>query len=206
MGELPDISELDAVVLAGGDSRRMGADKATLPFRDTTLVGAVVAALRPVFRRVLVVTRDIDSLSGLDAEIIQDDRPLQGPLVGVTRGLVHSGAPWCFVAACDMPFLQLEVIKAMAAHLADCDAVVPKYDGRLQTLHAFYNRSCIPIAEELLDQKITAMRALISRCRVTELPQDSFLGVPGGLRSFRDLDTAMEYRAALEEHDDQPDL
>lgn len=206
MATLPDISELDAVVLAGGVSSRMGAVKATLPFGDTTLVGAVVAALQPVFRRVLVVTRDIDSLTGLDAEIIQDDRRLQGPLVGVARGLAHSGAPWCFVAACDMPFLQLEVIKVMAAHLADCDAVVPEYDGRLQTLHAFYSSSCIPIAEELLDREVTSMRALVSQCRVTKLPQESFFGVPGGLRSFHDLDTPVEYREALKGSYDQPIL
>ena len=49
---------MDAIVLAGGGSRRMGAAKATLPFGDTSLVGTAVAALRPVFRQVLVVTRD----------------------------------------------------------------------------------------------------------------------------------------------------
>ncbi len=199
MTESPDISKLDAIVLAGGDSKRMGAAKATLPFGDTSLVGAAVAALRPVFRRVLVVTRDKDSLPGLDVEVLEDEWPLQGPLAGLARGLAHSGADWCFVAACDMPFLQVAVIKEMAKHLTGCDAVVPEYNGRLQTLHAFYSRACLPIAQGLLEQGITSMRDLVSGCRVTKLSQDDFAHIPNGLRSFRDLDTTEEYRAALNE-------
>ena len=197
MVELPDISQLDAIVLAGGNSRRMGSPKATLRFGDTSLVGAAVDALRPVFRQVLVVTRDRNSLTGLDAEILEDERPLHGPLVGVARGLAHSNAPWCFVAACDMPYLQAEVIREMAAYLIDCDAVVPEDNGRLQTLHAFYSTGCLSIAEDLLEQGITSMNALVSRCRVIELAPDHFAGVPGWALSFHDLDTPEEYRAAL---------
>ncbi len=200
MSGRPDISQLDAIVLAGGDSRRMGSPKAILPFGDTTLVGVAVEALRPVFRQVLVVTRDKAPLSGLDVEILEDDRPLQGPLVGLVRGLSHSGAPWCFVAACDMPFLQVEIIRKMAVHLLGCDAVVPEYHGRLQTLHAFYSSGCLSIAENLLVQEITSMKALLSRCRVTKLAEGHFASVPGGVRSFRDLDTDEEYRAALNTH------
>jgi molybdopterin-guanine dinucleotide biosynthesis protein A len=204
MSGRPDISQLDAIVLAGGDSRRMGSPKAILPFGSTTLVGAAVEALRPVFRQVLVITRDKAPLSGLDVEILEDDRPLQGPLVGLARGLSHSGAPWCFLAACDMPFLQTKVIQKMAAHLRGCDAVVPEYNGRLQTLHAFYSNSCLSFAEELLGQGITSMKALLPRCRVTRLTEDHFASVPGGLQSFRDLDTDEEYRAALNAHDFPP--
>ena len=119
MSQRPDISELDAIVLAGGNSRRMGSPKATLPFGATTLAGAVVAALQTVFRQVLVVTREqaslSDCLSGFDVEILEDERPLQGPLVGVVRGLAHSDAPWCFVAGCDMPYLRVDVILRMAS-------------------------------------------------------------------------------------------
>ncbi len=197
MNRSPDISKLDAIVLAGGDSRRMGAVKAALPFGDTSLAGAAVAVLQPVFRQVLVVTRNKDLLPGIDAEVLEDAWPLQGPLVGLARGLAHSDADWCFVAACDMPFLQVGVIKEMAKHLTGCDAVIPEYDGRLQTLHAFYSQACLPIAQGLLEKGITSMRALVSGCRVTKLSQEHFVHIPDGMRSFRDLDTTEEYRAAI---------
>ncbi len=126
-----------------------------------------------------MVTRDRAPLSGHDVQILEDGRPLQGPLVGLARGLFHSGAPWCFVAACDMPFLQIEVIQKMAVHLRDCEAVVPEYNGRLQSLHAFYSSGCLSITEELLGQGITSMKALLSRCRVTKLTEGHFASVPG---------------------------
>lgn len=197
MTDPADLSRLDAIVLAGGGGRRMGAPKAMLPFGDTSLAGAVVEALQPIFRRVLVVARDKASLAGLDAEILEDGWPLQGPLVGLARGLSHTDAPWCFLAACDMPFLQADEIREMAAHLADCDAVVPECQSRLQSLHAFYERRCLVIAEDVLDQGATSMKALLSRCRVTELPQEHFGDMQNGIQSFRDLDTSEEYRAAL---------
>ena len=193
----PDISQLDAIVLAGGDSRRMGLPKATLPMGGTSLVGVVVEALRPLFRQVVVVTRDKAALPDLDVEILEDEHPLQGPLVGLVRGLSYSDAPWCFVAACDLPYLRPDVIREIAARLGGCDAVVPEVNGRLQTLHAFYSSSCLPMAEELLAQGITSMKGLLAGCRVTELPQSGFSGISGGLDSFRDLDTIEEYQAAL---------
>ena len=58
-------------------------------------------------------------------------------------------------------------------------------------------RKNLSIAEDLLEQGTTSMHALVSRCRVTKLPQDHFARVPGKLQSFRDLDTAEEYRDAV---------
>ena len=61
-GNQPKLSQFDAIVLAGGESRRMGAPKANLPFGDISLIGAAVATLKLVFRQVFVVTRDQTSL------------------------------------------------------------------------------------------------------------------------------------------------
>ncbi len=204
MAELPDLSQVDAIVLAGGDSRRMGTAKATLAFGDTSLVDTVVAKLRPVFRNVFVVTRDKDLLAGLGVEVLEDTHSLQGPLVGVARGLSHSNAPWCIVAACDMPIIQVEVIKKMAIQAVNSEAVIPIYDGRLQTLHAFYSSACLLVAQDLLEHGITSMKALAERCLVTELPEDHFALIPCGLKSFRDLDTIQDYDDALKAIDPPP--
>ncbi|MBM11946.1 MAG: hypothetical protein CL759_07730 [Chloroflexi bacterium] len=60
----------------------MGSDKTTLPFRGTTLVDAVAGVLAPMFRRVLVIAREPVLVTSANAEILTDDRPLHGPLVG----------------------------------------------------------------------------------------------------------------------------
>ena len=142
---------LDALVLAGGESRRMGLPKASLPLDGTSLVSAVVSSLRPLFRRVVLVARDPEGLDGLGAEVVTDDRPERGPLVGLARGLAASDSPWCFVIGCDMPFLRPQVILRMAGHLGEGDVLAVLLEGHIQPLHAFYARSCLPIANRLLE-------------------------------------------------------
>ena len=117
----------------------MGAPKANLPLGYISLIGAAVATLKLVFRQVFVVTRDKTSLLDLGVEIPEDEHPL---IVGWCGA--ESDRQQCRVAACDMPYLSAALIQDMAANLGDCDALIPEINGRLQTLHAFYNKSCRP--------------------------------------------------------------
>jgi molybdopterin-guanine dinucleotide biosynthesis protein A len=188
---------MDAIVLAGGDSRRMGFPKAFLTLGNTTLIETVISRLQPIFRRVLVVGRDSKGLRDLDAVVLTDQRMERGPLVGVARGLAISDAPWCFVVGCDMPFLSQEVIKRMALHLDNCDVLAPMVDDHLQPLHAFYSQRCLPIAKKLLDYGVTSLQAIFPSCNVNTLESDVFLDIDPDLLSFRDLDTVDDYHAAL---------
>ena len=197
----PDISQLDATVLAGGDIRRVGEPKSNLPFGDTSLIGTAVADLQPVFRNVLVVNRDENHLPNLGVEVLEDQLSLQGPLVGVARGLAQSDAPWCFVAVCDMPFLKIGV---RVPRLMDCDTVIPQHNNRLQTLHAFRYRQASACSGSDPQDWITSMREMVSRCRVTELPSEGFWGHVDGLSSPRDLDTTEDYQHALKESQGPP--
>lgn len=189
-------SDLDALVLAGGASRRMRLPKACLPLGNTTVLGRVLAVVHPLFRRVLVVARDTAGWPRLDAEVLTDDRPQRGPLVGLVRGLRSSDALWCFVVGCDMPFLNPEVIRRMAERLEGCDILAPRLKGRLQPLHAFYARGCLPHAERLLDSGITSLRALFQYCEVRTVADADLLDLDPQLLSFRDLDTVEEYQEA----------
>jgi molybdopterin-guanine dinucleotide biosynthesis protein A len=191
-----DTLELDALVLAGGESRRMGRPKALLPFGDTTLLGAVVKRLRPLFHRVLVVARENESLRGVDAEVLIDDRLERGPLVGLARGLAATEAPCCFVVGCDMPFIQPKVIKHMARLLDGCDVLAPLIGGRVQPLHAFYSRRCLSLATQLLDANSVSLQALLALCQVRTIGADELVPLDPELLSFRDVDTVKDYAKA----------
>ena len=193
----PELRGMDAIVLAGGQSARMGVPKAHLPFRDSTLIETVIAILRPVFRTVYLVGRERDRLSGLDATLLIDDRDDGGPLVGLARGLSASDAPWCFAVGCDMPFLSPRVIGRMADAIEDCDVLAASVEGHVQPLHAFYSTACLPAALRLLDEGNTSLRALLNASRVRSVDARGFVDVDPELDSFRDLDTAEEYNAAL---------
>lgn len=193
----PDLHDMDAIVLAGGQSVRMGVPKAHLPFGDSTLIETVVAALRPLFRTVYVVGRDHEPLADLAVTPLTDGRDDRGPLVGLARGLSASDAPWCFLVGCDMPFLSPQVIGRMASLLDDCDVLAASVEGHVQPLHAFYSTACLPAALRLLDEGDTSLRALLSASRVRCVDARGLVDVDAELDSFRDLDTAEEYDAAL---------
>ena len=203
----PPLRELDAIILAGGASRRMGRPKAALPWgtktgAKTTVIGAVASVLRPLFRRTLVVARDpvgLDGLGleGLGVDMLTDDREAQGPLAGLARGLSASDAPWCFLVGCDMPLLRHEVIGRMALELHTCDAVAARIGGRLQPLHAFYSRRCLRVAEERLTAGDTSLKGLLSLLQVNCVDEAEIAAVDPSLQSFQDLDTWSAYRDAF---------
>ena len=130
-------------------------------------------------------------------EVLIDDRPQQGPLVGLARGLAASEALWCFVVGCDMPFLRPAVILRMAEHVNGCDILAPRLGGRIQPLHAFYSMRCLPKANELLEEAITSPQALFARYNIREVSASDFLDLDPDLLSFRDLDTMEDYRQAF---------
>ena len=103
------IDDCTGLVLAGGNSRRMGRDKTALEFEGQTLLQRTVALLQTVFPQVLVSVRSYRQ----DVSVPQviDAYPDAGPLAGLCAGLAKADTPWVFAVAADMPFLLPEIIR-----------------------------------------------------------------------------------------------
>src|SRR2546429_3881629 len=92
------------LVLAGGDSRRMGRPKALLPVGDTTLIEWLVGRLAPAFEHVAVAARDPAQVPpGLRPRVVRDLHLDAGPLAGIEAGLAASPYDALVAVACDMP-------------------------------------------------------------------------------------------------------
>jgi molybdopterin-guanine dinucleotide biosynthesis protein A len=141
---------LTGIVLAGGLSRRMGRDKASLPWGGEDLLHAVLRALAPVCGELIVVSNRPRAIAVADVAVVGDRYEGCGPLGGIHAGLSAAGGEYSFVAACDMPYLKSEAVAFMAAAAAGYDAAVPFIDGYYHPLHAVYSRRCLPIIEEML--------------------------------------------------------
>ena len=126
---------LTGLVLAGGQSRRMGTDKATLVVDGRRLVDRAVATLAEACDQVLVAggTRTIDAL---DVEQVSDDG--SGPLAGIVAGLRRCTTPLLAVLAVDMPAASADVFRTLAARWSGEAGVAPSVHGVAQPLHAIY--------------------------------------------------------------------
>ncbi|WP_050484209.1 molybdenum cofactor guanylyltransferase [Mycobacterium avium] len=175
--------QLAGIVLAGGESRRMGRDKATLPGPRgaATLLEYVVGVLTQRCDPIFVMAAPGQPLPEVSARIIRDEIRGQGPLPATGRGLraaAEAGARYAFVCAVDMPLLSPELIDDLV-HLAtetNAEVVLP-WDGRSHYLASLYRTDLAERIDRLVAGSARSMRALIdaSDAQQIVLPESRFL-------------------------------
>ncbi|HET6569302.1 MAG TPA: molybdenum cofactor guanylyltransferase [Rhodothermales bacterium] len=170
---MPKAPDVTGLILAGGESRRFGSDKARHVVAGRPMIAHVYETLEPVVERVLVSVRTPGADTGLPVEHVCDRYPATGPLAGLHAGLLRCPTPWLLAVACDMPFLTEDVLRTLlAARLnADGPVVARGPDGHLHPLCALYPRDVIGEVEAALNAQRHALHALLSRTApVTEIP------------------------------------
>ena len=176
---------LSGIVLAGGASRRLGVDKTTLRFGSCTLLEHAADALSAVCADVLVVGGDAAGWPHLGARLVPDETPGRGPLAGLQAGLKAAEFDFALVVACDMPFLNRDLLAFMAWRPRRYQALVPRWGRRLHPLHAIYARSCLPVVESLLTKPSASMRELLARLEIETLTEAAIQRFdPEGLSVF----------------------
>jgi molybdopterin-guanine dinucleotide biosynthesis protein A len=130
------------LLLAGGDSRRMGWPKALLPVGGATLLEWIAEGLAPEFEGLLVAAREPGQVPpGLRPHFVADLHPGAGPLAGIEAGLAATEHEAVFAVACDMPHVEPELARRLVAEAAGYDAAVPRVGGRPEPTCAAYRRS-----------------------------------------------------------------
>ena len=162
------------VILAGGESRRMGRDKLRLTLEGEALLERARRRWTAVFPRVLVSVGDPDRYPWLEDRRVPDLRPGQGPMAGLEAGLLRADEP-VFLTAADMPFSSPSA--ALRMHdLCPEEAeacVLTDEAGRWEPLFGLYKPEILPRIRELLDSGRRSMGALLDRSRVKILkPSD----------------------------------
>jgi molybdopterin-guanine dinucleotide biosynthesis protein A len=187
---------LTGVVLAGGSSRRMGADKAFLEIGGAPMIRRVLDALATCCARVVVVAKDAQAYAALGVPVVIDAVPDQAPLVGLCAGLRAATTPWVFAASCDLPFLSPAAVRLLAAAAEGHDAAVPYVDGRWHPLHAVYAAAAADVLEAQWRGGTRALHRALAALRVRPVGADDLVAADAGRRTLRNVNTPAEYRAA----------
>ena len=195
---VPSPATSTAILLAGGQSRRMGQSKAFLPFGKETLLERLVRFYSALFSEVLVVAAHDQALPQVNARIVYDDVPDQGPLAGICAGLRATRCDTCFVASCDHPFPGPDLVRALLEGLGQFDICAPRWEGWLQPLFAAYRKALLPdFAEQLARGELRPI-GLFDQVRTRILEPDEVRGIEPEGHSLMDLDEPEDYRRALE--------
>jgi len=160
---------MTSIVLAGGRSLRLGRSKCLETINGTSLIEWVIERLKSVSSRILIVTsqEQLDLPATCGAEVVVDLYPGKGPLGGIYSGLLASESSHILVVACDMPFLNIELLGYMIELSPGFDAVVPRLgEGKVEPLHAIYTKGCLDNMKTQLEHNQLEISRFLNTVRV----------------------------------------
>jgi molybdopterin-guanine dinucleotide biosynthesis protein A len=174
----------------------MGQNKALMSFGGVRLIDRVVGVLREVFSSLLMVTNSPEAYADLRLPMVGDVLMDKGSLGGIYSAVYHALTPYCFVVACDMPFLQAAVIHYLIERLAGYDVVIPDIQGEMQPLHAIYSKACLPPIRRCLAANRLKIVGFLPEVRVRTVTAADLQRLDPELLAFQNLNTPEEFQAA----------
>jgi molybdopterin-guanine dinucleotide biosynthesis protein A len=190
---------LTVVIQAGGQSSRMGEDKALKPFLGRPLIQRVIDRIKPIADEIIVTTNQPAGYEFLGLHLVPDLKPGRGALGGLYTAIVSAASPLVVVVACDMPFASPEFFEG-ARRIMDkenADVVIAKTDEGYEPLHALYRReTCLPAIESAIEADQWKVISWFPRVKVRMLTGEEVKSLdPSGL-CFWNLNTPEEFAEA----------
>ncbi len=147
---------VEAVLLTGGASSRMGQDKGSIQIDGIPLARRIAQSLTECGIHVTVLGREpLEPYA-----FLRDEEEYQGPLVALHK--FRPSRDWVFVVSCDLPFFNPDLVFALMARGEEAEAVIPKVDERLQPLAAVYRGTAFSKIEAVLDSGKRSMMAWVN--------------------------------------------
>ena len=184
---------LTAVILCGGQSSRMGRDKASLLIGSETFLERAIRTVRAFAGEVIVVSRASQPVPE-GVRVVHDPVENLGPLAGIAAGLAASHSDLNAVIACDMPLIKAAVLQRLADLIGDHDACVAVVDGHASVLCGVYRSRVAAVAQQLLDQGERRVTALVERLNTKRVDAALLRDIDPLLETFFSCDTPEAYR------------
>jgi molybdopterin-guanine dinucleotide biosynthesis protein A len=198
MADQGRINPISAIVLAGGKSSRLGKHKALLKVKDQFLIERIIDRLRQLSKEIIIVANDIDRYEELEAVLVSDIYPGKGALGGIYSGLKKASHVHSLVVGCDMPFLDLSLLRYMQTLAPSYDVVIPRIGQQTEALHAVYSRNCLPFIEEQLQAGDLRIVHFFPQVRVRYVEQEEISVFDAQHLSFFNINSDADLEKAEE--------
>lgn len=190
------VDGFSAAILAGGESRRFGRDKAQAVLGGRPLVAHVLEPLQRLCEDVTIITNHPVDYECFGVDVATDILPGAGALGGLLTALVHTKCDPCLVVACDMPFLNERVIRKMFECDGRQDVLVPLWKNEPQPLHAFYSKRCIPFIRKRIEQRDFRIIDFYPDVSVQRIEEGLWKALDPDCLSFFNVNTSREFEEA----------
>lgn len=161
-----------AVILAGGMSRRMGRDKAALPFGEETMLSRLVRIYRPHFDMIAVSLNEAGRFDTAGALEVVDRHPGDGPMAGLEAAFLDTGADVIFLTGTDLPLGDPALAKHLLGLLGDYDVCLIRSEKGPEPLFAVYSSRCLDAVRRALEAGRRSMFHMLQEVRTLEIPAE----------------------------------
>jgi molybdopterin-guanine dinucleotide biosynthesis protein A len=193
---------ITSIILAGGRSSRLGREKLAEVIAGKSLIERAVSTLISLSQEILIVISQKQARSSLslytypEAKTVLDLYPGKGSLIGIYTGLVNSTNFLNLVVACDMPFLNLDLLHYMVKVAPGFDVVIPRIDDQMEPLHAVYSKNCIGPMESLIKQDNLKVTAFFDSVKVRYIGKEEMDRFDPERLSFFNINTEADLKRA----------
>ncbi len=185
---------ITGVILAGGSSKRYGQNKAFLEIDGIRLIDRIAEEMKNIFKQVILVANEKKEYEYLGIPIIEDLIKGLGPIGGIYTGLMSISEQAGFFIACDMPFINSQLVRYMVDIKKDVHAaVVPLVANEVEPLHAIYAKSCLGPIRNLIDSKHYHVRLFYDQITIRYVKEDEIRKFGSPSRAFLNINTPDEF-------------
>lgn len=189
---------VSAILLAGGKSSRLGTDKAKVKLDgESVMIQAIAEKLSGLSEDIVVSTngRRYEDIT-IPVRWAIDVRPGAGSLMGLYSGLLAAKHDYAIAVACDMPFINIELLKYMISLPRDYDALLPKIGEQTEQLHSIYSKNCLPKMEKYLNSGHLKITSFMDEIDVKYVDEDIINKYDPRHLSFFNVNTAQQLNEA----------
>lgn len=187
------------IILAGGQSSRMGQNKALMMIDGVSVIERIAIELEKITDELLIVTNTFHTYDYLNIAMVEDEQKGKGPLAGIQAGLKVSQSEKNLIVACDMPFISSSLGALLLEELEDYQAAIPKFEGRMDPLFGAYRKDALPAVSQSLEKNELRMMSLLQNLHVRYISEDilSKKGIFVKETAVFNMNDQIEYEQAL---------
>jgi molybdopterin-guanine dinucleotide biosynthesis protein A len=189
--------QISCIILAGGKNARMGREKAYLRIGERTIIEEQSDTLGRIFDEIIIVANSQNYFKNIDVKVVTDIIPDSGPLGGLYSGLAVSSNIHSFLIACDMPFINLQLIDYMIKQVGENDIVIPLSSKGIETLFAVYSLNCLETIRRQVEFKNLKLQDILTFFKVRYISQEEVEKFDPKEFSFFNVNSPKDYEEAL---------
>jgi len=165
--------KITAIILAGGKSSRMGEDKGLMLLNGEPMVQKIFNVVKEITDTILIISNNKE-YEQFGYQVFEDEIKDKGPIAGIYTGLLHTSTPKNLLLSCDVPFVQVELLKELIKLSDNFDITIPQKDNKTHQLIGVIDKSCLTSLKNNIDNNQLKLKTAYEALNLKVIDADQF--------------------------------